>query len=132
MLLQHGPELAPDAAAAISPDWFTRSENREIYASVITDPDADDATVAPELEAHLDALRAKKLLLSTPAKLERAWRQISLAIEKEYLNNEVIQLSRLPEIMEDPESPMTLRLSDSIHRIGEIDRLQQPAAPTQQ
>ena len=131
VLLQHGPELALDASA-ISPDWFTRSENREIYASVITGLDVADAAVAPELEAHLDALRAKKLRLSTPAKLEQAWRQISLAIEKEYLNNEVIQLSRLPEIMEDPESPMTLRLSDSIHRIGEIDRLLKPAAPTQQ
>ena len=127
MLLQHGPELAPDAAA-ISPDWFTRSENREIYASVITGADVADATVAPELAAHLDALRAKKLRLSTPAKLERAWRQTSLAIEKEHLNNEVRQLSGLPEIMEDPDSPMLLRLSDSIHRIGEIDRLIKSAA----
>ena len=130
VLLQHGPELAADAVAAISPDWFMRSENRAIYTSVIASRNPAGSEVAPELEAHLSRLRSLKLRLSNDKKLERAWQQIRLTIEKEYLNNEVKQLSSIPEIVEDPDSPMAMRLLHSNHRIGEIDRLLKPVAPT--
>ena len=130
VLLQHGGELTPGAVADISPEWFTRSENRAIYASVIASENAADSEMAPELEPHLSRLRSLELRLSNEKKLERAWQQIRLTIEKEYLNNEVKQLSSIPEIVEDPDSPMALRLLDSNHRIGEIDRLLKPVAPT--
>ena len=130
VLLQHGSELIPGAVADISPEWFTRSENRAIYASVIASESAADWEVAPELESHLSRLRSLELRLSNDKKLERAWQQIRLKIEKEYLNNEVKQLSSIPELMEDPDSPIALRLLDSNQRIGEIDRQLQPVAPT--
>ena len=128
-LLQHGPEPLGDDPAVPSPEWFTRSENREIYRSVITGVGADEMQVAPELEAHLDALRSRELRLSTQVKREKAWRQMSLALEKEHLNNEITQLSKLPEIMEDSESPLAQRLLNNTHRVGEIDRLLKPSAP---
>ena len=85
----------------------------------------------PELEPHLSRLRSLELRLSNEKKLERAWQQIRLTIEKEYLNNEVKQLSSIEEeILEDSESPLALRLRDSTYRIGEIDRLLKPAGPT--
>ena len=54
---------------------------------------------------------------------------MSLALEKEHLNNEIRQLSSLPEIMEDIESPMAQQLLHNNIRIGEIDRLLKPTAP---
>ena len=128
-LLQHGPEPLGDDPAVPSPEWFTRSENREIYRSVITGVGSDEMQIAPELEAHLDALRSRELRLSTQVKREKAWRQMSLALEKEHLNNEITQLSKLPEIMEDSESPLAQRLLNNTHRVGEIDRLLKPSAP---
>ncbi len=129
-LLQHGPESLDDAQSILSPEWFTRSENREIYRNVIAGADSDEMQVAPELEAHLDALRSRELRLSTQVKREKAWRQMSLALEKEHLNNEIRQLSGLPEIMEDLESPLAQRLLNNKHRIGEIDRLLKPSSPS--
>ena len=129
-LLQHGPESLNDAQSLLSPEWFTRSENREIYRNVISGAGSDEMQVAPELEAHLDALRSRELRLSTQVKREKAWLQMSLALEKEHLNNEIRQLSGLPEIMEDLESPMAQRLLNNKHRIGEIDRLLKPSSPS--
>ena len=131
VLLQHGSELTPDAVAAISPEWFTRSENRAIYSSVIASDSAADSEMAPELEPHFSHLCSLELRLSDEKKLERAWQQIRLTIEKEYLNTEVKQLSSIQEeILEDSESPLALRLRDSTCRIGEIDQLLKPVAPT--
>ena len=129
-LLQHGPETDDGAQSTPLPDWFSRSENREIYRSVISNAGDEDISVAPELEAHLQSLRSRELMLSTPVKREKAWRQMSLALEKEYLNNEIKQLSCLPEITEDLESPLAQRLLDNNNRIGEIDRLMKPSSPT--
>ena len=129
-LIQHGSKHLGGDQAAPSPEWFTRSENREIYRNVIAGAGSDEMQVAPELEAHLHALRSRELRLSTQVKREKAWRQMSLALEKEYLNNEIMQLSSLPEIMENRESPMTQRLLNNEHRIGEIDRLLKPSSPS--
>ena len=129
-LLQHGSEPLGGEQAAPSPEWFTRSENREIYRNVISGVGSDELEVGPELEAHLDALRSRELRLSTQGKREKAWLQMSLALEKEHLNNEIKQLSGLPEIMEDLESPMAQRLLNNKHRIGEIDRLLKPSSPS--
>lgn len=128
-LLQHGMEPLEGYAAAPSAEWFSRSENREIYRSVIAGEDDAEEPVAPELQAHLDSLRSRELRLSTQAKRDKAWRQMSLALEKEHLNNEIRQLSSLPEIMEDLESPLAQQLLRDNIRIGEIDRLLKPSSP---
>ena len=128
-MLQYGSE-PPEAQQCAPPaEWFSRSENREIYRNVISGVGPEDAPIAPELESHLDALRSRDLQLSTTAKREKAWHQMSLALEKEYLNNEIMQLSSLTEIIEDRESPMAQQLLNNNIRIGEIDRLLKPAAP---
>ena len=129
-LIQHGSEPLEGDQTAPSPEWFTRSENREIYRNVIAGEGSDEMQVAPELEAHLDALRSRELRLSTQVKREKAWQQMSLTLEKEHLNNEIRQLSGLPEIMEDLESPMAQQLLNNKHRIGEIDRLLKPSSPS--
>ncbi len=129
-LLQHGSEPLGRAHAVLSPEWFSRSENREIYRNVIAGVDSEEMQVAPELEAHLDALRSRDLGLSTPAKREKAWQQMSLALEKEYLKNEVKQLSGLSEILDDPDSPLEQQLRNNNHRIGEIDRQRESSSPS--
>lgn len=130
-LLQHGMETLDHAYQTTpSAEWFSRSENREIYRNVIAGMDSEEIQVGPELESHLDALRSRELRLSSQVKREKAWLQMSLALEREYLNNETKQLSSLPEIMDDMESPLAQRLLDNNSRIGEIDRLLKPSAPT--
>ena len=131
MIIQRDAQLPPDAAAVL-PDWFTRSENRAIYHSVTSSENSADPAVPPELEPHLNYLRSRELQLSTPQKREVAWKQIRLAIEKEYLRSQVKQLSTIPEVISDADSPQAVRLLDSKRRIGEIDRLLKPTAPTQQ
>ena len=130
-LLQHGMEtLDHEYQTTPSAEWFSRSENREIYRNVIAGMGSEEIQVGPELESHLDALRSRELRLSSQVKREKAWLQMSLALEREYLNNETKQLSSLPEIMDDVESPLAQRLLDNNSRIGEIDRLLKPSAPT--
>ncbi len=129
-LLQHGSEPSHGQRFLPSPEWFSRSENREIYRSVIGGGTDAEASLAPELATHLDFLRSRELRLSTPVKRENAWLQMSLALEREYLSNEVKQLSGLPEIMENLHSPLAQRLLDNSCRIGEIDRLLKPSLPT--
>ena len=128
-LLQHGTEPLEGYESTPSTEWFSRSENREIYRNVIAGEDADQMPVPPELQAHLDALRSRELRLSNQAKRDKAWLQMSLALEKEHLNNEIRQLSSLPEVMEDLDSPLAQRLLHNNIRIGEIDRLLRPASP---
>ena len=134
LLLQHGDDLDPNDVAMVAPEWFSRSENREIYRSVFIDGTADQAngsTVAPELELHLDLLRTSELMLSSPVNLERAWQQIRLGIEKEYLKQEISQLSAVLDDLEDLESPVADQLRNDANRLGEIDRLLLPASPRQ-
>ena len=128
-ILQHGSDPLEDYQVAPSPEWFSRSENREIYRNVIAGVNSTEMAAGAELEAHLDALRSRELRLSTQAKREKAWQQMSLALEKEYLNNEIKQLSGVPEILEDPESPLAQRLLNNNIRIGEIDRILKPSSP---
>ena len=131
-LLQHGTEtLYDEYQTAPSAEWFSRSENREIYRNVITCADLAEIAVGPELAAHLESLRARDLMLSAQAKREKAWLQMSLALEREYLNKEIKQLSVVQEeILEDPESPLAQQLRNYNHRIGEIDRLRGSSSPS--
>ena len=128
-LLQHGTEPLEGHESTPSTEWFSRSENREIYRNVIAGEDAEQMPVPPELQAHLDALRSRELRLSNQAKRDKAWLQMSLALEKEHLNNEIRQLSNLPEVMEDLDSPLAQRLLHNKIRIGEIDRFLRPGSP---
>ena len=136
LLLQHGRQLGSQAADMVAPEWFSRSENREIYRSVFADRAfdvADQSVVAPELEHHLNLLQSRELMLSNPAKLERAWQQTSLQLEKEYLNKEIEQSARVLEDEEstDFDSPVATRLLDCANRRREIDRLLQTTSPRQ-
>ena len=128
LLLQHWDQLGPDAAAALSSDWFTRAENREIHRNIIdkgsrivTNPPAGESSVAPELESHLEILRGRELALSNNTQLDRAWRQIRLGIEKEHLSNEISQLLAVLQDDGDWESPVAAKVRAGNERVREID-----------
>lgn len=134
LLLQHGDNLDPDDVATVAPEWFSRSENREIYRSVfvgVVSDEINESAIAPELEYHLDLLRNRELMLSNPSNLERAWQRIRLRIEREFRNKEISQLSAALADAEDLESPVADQLRYHANRLGEIDRLLQPASPRQ-
>ena len=130
LLIQYGGELQDETCRHVSPEWFSRSENREIYHSVISKETngEDQPPCAPELQEHLDSLRTQELRLS-PARIEPAWRQIALSMERDYLNNQIRQLSDVPDLLDDTGSQLAQRLLEYTIRIGEIDRLLQPSAP---
>ena len=68
LLLQHGSQLGSEAADAVAAEWFSRSENREVYRSVFaygTLAASEPTGVAPELEPHLNLLRSRELMLSS-------------------------------------------------------------------
>ena len=69
--LQHGTEPLENYATTPSEEWFSRSENREIYRSVISGEDDRENPVPPELQAHLESLRGRELRLSTQAKRDK-------------------------------------------------------------
>ncbi len=134
MLLQHIEQLSPDAIFTVQPEWFSRSENREIYHSVMTSADPhvpDDPQVAAELGPHLDELRDRDLMLSTQAKIDQAWQDVCLNIETEYLNLEIEQLTRAMSdengLTHDPNVESRLRACTQRRR--EIDLLRHPASP---
>jgi DNA primase len=133
MLLQHMEQLRPDAIFTVQPEWFSRSENREIYQSVMTSIGPhlpDDPPVAAELGPHLDELRTRDLMLSTQEKIDQAWQDVCLNIETEYLNLEIEQLTRVLSdedgLTHDPNVESRLRACTQRRR--EIDLLRQPAS----
>ena len=134
ILLQHRDQLEKDAAKSVHLGWFTRSENREIFRSVCSVMDTnsnDEASVPPELEPHFNQLRDADLMLSTPAKVERAWQQACLNLEKEHLNKEIHQSTDAMEdedIFESDSEILTNWLINTQRR-REIDLLRQPASP---
>ena len=134
ILLQYGGQLGADAVFTVQSEWFRRSENREIYHSVLSSvgsPDEDSPAVAPELGPHLENLRDRNLMLSTPAKLDRAWQDVCLNIETEYLNSEIEQLtSAISDAdVSTADSAIASRLLHCTQRRREIDLLRQPASP---
>ncbi len=134
ILLQHRDQLEEDAANSVDPAWFSRSENREIFRSVcfVMEPSNDgEISVPPELEPHLNQLRNRDLMFSTQAKIERAWHQVRLSLETDYLNREIFQS---PGAMEDADilesdSEILRSWLISTKRRREIDQLRQPASP---
>ena len=134
ILLQHRDDLDIDPADSVQATWFSRSENREIFRSVcsVVDPNADDKiSVPPELEPHVTQLRDRKLMLSTPAKVEQAWHQACLNLEKEHLNKEIHQSTGAMEdedVFESDSEILNTWLINTQRR-REIDLLRQPASP---
>ena len=132
MLLQHWDELGPEAAVAVSADWFERSEHREIYRSILgaqsggengsDGGEKAEILVAPELESHLNLLRARELMLSSASRLEQAWKQIRLGIEKEFLNKEISQLLTVLQDEADWESPAARQVQAGKERVREINQ----------
>ena len=134
ILLQHAQQLGPDAVFTVQPEWFRRSENREIYQSVLSavgSPDDDTLSVVPELGSHLEELRVRDLMLSTPAKLDHAWQDVCLKIETEYLKSEIEQLTSAISDGDvfTPDPAITSRLLHCTQRLREIGLLRQPASP---
>ena len=134
MLLQYGEQLGADVVFTVQSEWFKHSENREIYQSVLSSvgsPDEDNPDVVPELGPHLDELRDRDLMLSNPAKLDRAWQDVCLNIETEYLNSEIELLtsaiSDADVSLADPA--IESRLRHCTQRRREIDLLRRPASP---
>ncbi len=132
LYLQHGEKLTNDSVSEISEDWFTRSENREIYRSVTSTVPGEDPQVLPELQAHLATLQSCDLSLTSPAKIETAWKRTVWRVEKGNLRKEIQELYEAiegAEELNDLESPVALRLLDHATRIREIDTLLTPSAP---
>jgi DNA primase len=134
ILLQYRDQLEGDAVKSLHSAWFSRSENREIFLSVcsLMEPDtAGDVSVPPELEPCLNQLRTSDLMLSTSAKVERAWRQACLNLEKEHLNKEIFQSADAMEqedIFESDSQILSAWLINT-NRRREIDMQLQPASP---
>ena len=134
ILLQHPEKIASESVKSVRPEWFSRTENREIFRSVCSVMDSnsnDEASVPLELEPHFNQLRETDLMLSTPAKVERAWRQACLNLEKEHLNKEIHQSADAMEDVDIFESDSDILSAWLINtqRRREIDQLRQPVSP---
>ena len=134
ILLQHQEDIGEKAVASVRPEWFTRSENREIlrYVFSLMEPDASDAdSVAPELQQHFQQLLNSDPVLSTPAKVEGALQQACLRLQREYSINQNSQLAiaLADEDLNNPNPEIASLLLDSKNSLREIDLLRQPASP---
>ena len=115
------------------PEWFSRTENREIlqYVFSLMEPDASDGdSVAPELEQHFQQLLNSDPVLSTPGKIENALKQACLRLRREHSINQNSQLSSAmtDEDLEDPDSSIANLWRDSKNSLREIDLLRRPAS----
>lgn len=134
MLLQHRDRLDDAEVESLQPAWFSRSENREIFRSVCSrvEPTDDGASsVPPELAPHLDDLRAGDLALPTPAMVEKAWHQLLLQMERDYLNQEIAQSTNAMADADlfSADPAIEARLRECTNRRREIDMQLQPASP---
>ncbi len=134
LLLQYGEQLSGDTVRSVRPEWFSRSENREILRYVFSrmEPNINDEVSVPtELEPYLERLLNGDLMLPTPAKVERAWQQACLNLERDHLNKEIFQST---DAMEDKDifetdSEIVRSWLISTNRRREIDLQLQSASP---
>ncbi len=133
ILLQHPDQFGEATVKSVRPEWFTRSENREILRYVISlmEPNANDwDSVAPELEQHVQHLLNSDPVLSTPSKVEGALKQACLRLQREHSINQNSQLAiaMADEDLEDPDSAIASLWLESKNSLREIDLLRQPAS----
>ncbi|MDE2787226.1 MAG: DNA primase [Chloroflexota bacterium] len=134
ILLQHPDQFGEETVKSVRPEWFARSENREILRYVISlmEPNANDGdSVAPELEQHFQHLLDSDPVLSTPSKVEGALKQACLRLKREHSINQNSQLAiaMADEDLEDPDSTIASLWLESKNSLREIDLLRQPASP---
>ncbi len=133
ILLQHTEQIGETTVKSVRPEWFARSENREILRYVISlmEPTANDGdSVAPELEQHFQHLLNSDPVLSTPSKVEGALKQACLRLQREHSINQNSQLAvaMADEDLEDPDSTIASLWLESKNSLREIDLLRQPAS----
>ena len=134
ILLQHQEQIGETAVKSVRPEWFTRSENREIlrYVFSLMEPSVNDEdSVAPELEQHFQHLLNSDPVLSTPSKVEGALKQACLRLQREHSINQNSQLATAmaDEDLTDPDSAIASLWLESKNSLREIDLLRQPASP---
>ncbi len=134
ILLQHSEQIGQDAIESVRPEWFSRTENQEILRHVFSlmEPDAnDERSVAAGLEQHLDQLLNSDPVLATQAKVESAWKQACLRLQREHSINQISQLASAmaDEDLMDPDSAVANLWLDSKNSLREIDLLRQTTSP---
>ena len=133
ILLQHSEQIGNEAATSVRPEWFSRTENREILRYVFSrmDQNADaEVSVTPELEQHFNQLLSSDTGLSTSSKIESALKQACLRLQREHSINQNSQLASAmaEEDLLDPDSTVANLWLDSKNNLREIDLLRRPAS----
>ncbi len=119
LVLQHEPELVPEATTTVTPEWFSRAENREIFR-IVTGTPAGTAEPGPELTAHLDQLRSRQLQLSgTP---EQSFQKLCQSLQRKHQNNAIIELAAAVQESGDLYSAEAAQLTELKAQRLETDR----------
>ena len=119
LVLQNEPELVRAATTTVTPEWFSRTENREIFR-IVTGSPAGTAEPGAELTAHLDQLRSRQLQLAgTP---EQALQKLCRSLQRKHQNNAIIELAAAVQESGDLYSAEAAQLTELKAQRLETDR----------
>lgn len=117
LMLQNPAELVPEATTTVNAEWFSRSENREVFRIVTDNPDAEPG---PELAAHLERLRARELhLYGTP---EQSFQKLRRHLELKHQKNTVSELMAAMGESGDLYSLEAEQITELTPQLRETDR----------
>lgn len=119
LVLQNEPELVSEATTMVAAEWFSRSENREVFRIITGDP-AATAAPGPELAAYLEQLRSRHLrMYGTP---EQALQKLCRSLQRQYQNNAIIELTTAVQESGDLYSAAAAQIAELKARRIETDR----------
>lgn len=117
LMLQNPAELVPEATTTVNAEWFSRSENREVFRIVTDNPDAEPG---PELAAHLERLRARELhLYGTP---EQSFQKLRRHLKLKHQKNTVSELMAAMGESGDLYSLEAEQITELTPQLRETDR----------
>lgn len=119
LVLQNETELVSEANTMVAAEWFSRSENREVFR-IITGAPAATAAPGPELAAYLEQLRSRQLrMYGTP---EQALQKLCRSLQLQHQNNALIELTTAVQESGDLYSAAAAQIAELKARRIETDR----------
>ena len=119
LVLQNETELVLEATTMVAAEWFSRSENREVFRIITGDP-AATAAPGPELAVYLEQLRSRHLrMYGTP---EQALQKLCRSLQRQHQNNAIIELTTAVQESGDLYSAAAAQIAELKARRIETDR----------
>lgn len=117
LVLQNDGELVPEATTMAMAEWFSSTENREVFRSVTESP-TSATELGPDLAAYIDHLRSRQpRLAGTP---EKIFQELCRSLKEKHQKRTVVEQAYALQESRDFHSPEAVQVKESTFQLREI------------